>query len=214
MRDYVEVISDVTLIKPKTVLEIGSRDANDAEYLRDAFSIKNEDVHIVEPNPEMQDLISKKYPNFNLYKVAISNQVGKLDFYKVDSKNGMDQVGRSSLLNRNDNLYNKIDSDVIKVDAITGKTLLEQIKNDSIDLCKIDVEGLTYEVIESFEDSILKIKSFHIEAEHKQFWEGQKLYKDLVGLFIRKGYAQIYFKFVWGGVSQSDSVWVHPKYLK
>lgn len=210
MINYCNIIQSKTHIKPKIILEIGSRDAHDANILKNFFNISDEDVYVVEPNPNQQVYISKYYPNFNLIKNAIYNKDGKLKFNAVN-QSGF--IGVSSLLDRNDGLYSKIDSNTIKVDVITGDKLLSIIGKE-IDLCKIDVEGATYEVLESFKDDIFKIKSIHIECEHKQVWVDQKLYNDVKNYLESKGYVQIYFTYVNNIPLQSDSIWVNKNYLK
>lgn len=210
MINYCKIIKSISNIDPKTILEIGSRDGNDAEILKSYFNINDRDVYVVEPSPNQQQYISNNHPNFNLIKNAIFNKIGKLKFNAVKQT---DLIGVSSLLDRNDGLYSKVDSDIIEVDVITGDKLLSIIDKE-IDLCKIDVEGVTYEVIESFSDKINKIKSFHIESEHKQVWVNQKLYNDIKVLLESKGYEQIYFEYVNGIELQSDTIWVDKKYIK
>ena len=95
----------------------------------------------------------------------------------------------------------------IKVNTITGLKLLETI-NKKIELCKLDVEGLSYEVLNSFGDRINDILSFHIECEHREVWKDQKLYLDVKEFMENKNYEQIYFKYVAEGTLQSDSIWV------
>jgi pyruvyltransferase len=213
MRDYVTMWSEMTGIQPTNVLEIGSRDGHDAEYLRDSFSIDAKNVHVVEPNPDLHIMIENDYPEINLHKFAISKEEGVLEFNKVNTDEHMIYVGQSSLLNKKDGLYERINSEKIKVQGIAGKTLLEKIGDDKIYLCKIDVEGLTYEVLESFGDDIEKIKSFHLECEHVEVWENQKVYRDIVGFMHSKGYLQVYFRYVWNSLKQSDSIWIHKNYL-
>lgn len=198
---HAEILKELNL-KPKTVLEIGSRDGNDSSFYQQEFNIKNEDIYIVEPNPIMYNEIKKRYPDFNLFEVAISNTDGTAIFNQVVD-GGMDPVGVSSLLNRTDDFYDKFKTNKITVNTITGKTLLQKI-NKEIDICKIDVEGLTYEVLKSFGEN-LKIKTFHLETEHLPFWENQKMHNSVCELMNELDY-----KMLWeGGNSfQSDTIWI------
>lgn len=210
MVNYIKLIKEKTKIEPKTVLEIGSRDADDANILREGFQIDESKVWVVEPNPKQQVKISEKYPNFNLIKEAIFNEEKTLSFNAV---NNYDLIGVSSLFERNDRLYDRIDSEKIMVKTILGSRLLQNI-NEKIDLCKIDVEGATYEVLVSFGDDIDKIKSMHLENEHKEVWEGQKLYDDVKNYLVLKGFTEIYFQYVNNVVLQSDTIWVQTNLLK
>jgi FkbM family methyltransferase len=204
MRIYSDKIINFTKIKPKNILEVGSRDGNDAFFLKNYFNINDDNVWVVEPNPTQIDIIKKIHPKFNLIPFAIFNEATEHDFYQVIGN--PNDIGTSSLISRNDNWYDD-KSTVIKVKTITGENLINMI-NDEIDLCKLDVEGLTYEVLDSFGDKLNKIKSFHLECEHVEIWKAQKLYHDIVIFLEKNGYVQIYFEYCPGGTIQSDSIWV------
>jgi FkbM family methyltransferase len=202
IQKYSEILKELN-INPKTVLEVGSRDGNDANYFKEEFNLNNEDIYIVEPNPMMIENIKLKYPNYTLLQFAVSPNEGTAEFNQVVN-GGMDPIGVSSLLNRNDNFYERFETNKITVNTTKGSTILNIIDKD-IDICKIDVEGLTYEVLESFGDSINRIKSFHLETEHHSFWENQKLHDDVCDLMDKLGYFLL-----WKGGSnvQSDTVWI------
>ena len=50
MNEYYNVIKNKTNILVKNILEIGSRDGNDANSLKNLFQIPNENVWVVEPS--------------------------------------------------------------------------------------------------------------------------------------------------------------------
>jgi FkbM family methyltransferase len=210
MQIYIDKIKEFTTITPKNVLEIGSRDGNDAFYLKNHYNINDNKVWVVEPNPSQVEIIRNTYPNFNIIPNAVFTENTEHDFYQVSGV--PDDVGTSSLINRNDTWYeNK--SNIIKVKTITGKDLLDQI-GEEIDLCKLDVEGLTYEVLTSFGDDLEKIKSFHLECEHVEVWKSQKLYSDVSDFLLQNNYTQIFFEHCSGGTIQSDSIWVVNSMIK
>jgi len=205
MKNYYNNIIEKTLITPKIILEIGSRDGNDAHDLMTYFKLDNKDIWVVEPNPNQINVIETHHPQFNLIPNAIFSEETEHDFYQVIG-NDPNDVGTSSLINRNDDWY-KSKTNIIKVKTITGKQLLNKI-NEDIDICKIDVEGLTLEVLKSFDTSLNNIKSFHLECEHREVWKNQKLYEDVSKFLIENHYTQIYFEYCSGGNLQSDSIWV------
>lgn len=209
---YKNYILEKTTIIPKSILEIGSRDGKDADELRNYFDISSKNIWIVEPNPSQQNNILKSYPNINLIKNPIFNEEKTSTFYAVDTN---DQIlnGTSSLLNRVDDLYKNINTNKIEIKTITGSKLLNIIGIE-IDLCKIDVEGATYEVLESFMDDLHKIKSIHIECEHRPVWVNQKLYNDVSTFLLKNNYIQIYFSYCNNHDLQSDSIWVQKKFIK
>jgi FkbM family methyltransferase len=212
MIDYIKTVRENTTIEPKFILEIGSRDGHDSEKLREEFNIEPSNVWVVEPNPKQQVKILEKYPNFNLITSPIFNREKKITFFRVDVENET-LVGVSSLLNRVDKLYDEINTDRIELETMLGSTLLNVI-NKPIDLCKIDVEGATFEVLESFGDEIKKIKSIHIECEHRIVWENQKLYDEVKSYLISKEFTQLHFEYCNQATLQSDSVWVQKNFMK
>ena len=114
------------------------------------------------------------------------------------------------MLDRTDNWYSVFPTRKITVNAITGKDLLDKI-NKPIEICKLDVEGATYEVLQSFGDSIHKIKSFHLETEQHQFWVNQKTHNDVCEFMRLNGYHLLWTA---NKHPQTDSVWVLPEYLR
>jgi len=209
---YKNILLDKTNILPKNILEIGSRDGNDAEILRNAFNIKPENVWVVEPNPKQQNKIIEKYPKINLIKNAIFNQEKIMTFYSVDTEDDI-LNGISSLLNRIDNLYDTINTNKIEIKTMLGYDLLSIIDND-IDLCKIDVEGATFEILESFGEKIERINSMHVECEHRTVWLNQKLYDDVSKFLIEHNFKELYFSYCNNHTLQSDSIWVRKNFIK
>lgn len=202
IQKHVEILKKLN-IEPKTILEIGSRDGDDSFYYKNEFNIKDEDVYVVEPNPSQAKEIRKKYPNFKLIELAIDNDEGEKDFYQVTG-GGKDPIGISSLKERNDDWYDRFGMNKIKVTAIKGSTLMKIIDRD-IDICKIDVEGLTYEVIESFGDSIQRIKSLHVESETHMYWKNQKLHTEVSELLNKLGFVEVWQQEQGG---QADTIWL------
>ena len=209
MAGYFEQIKK-TSIQPNSILEIGSRDAHHAEAIRRKYNADN--VYIVEPNPIQTIKIKNEYPGFKLFEVAISDKEGPIDFYQIDTGNE-DWDGISGTLERPD-IYDNVNTNKITVQAITGKSLLSQIEGD-IDMCKLDVEGLTWNVLNSFGDSITRIKSFHLETEENEIWQNQRLDFDVKELLESKGYIkmdQVEHDTKWG--MQYDQVWVLKSEIK
>ena len=211
MEKYFNVIKEFTTIEPKTILEIGSMDGRDADKLKCLFGLRDKDVWVVEPSTTQQTIITSSYPEFNLIKKAIYSQKGVKPFNQV---NGAD-AGTSSLYDRVDSWYELQGNGLVKtlVETITGQDLLEII-GKPIEICKLDVEGLTYEVLQSFSEQLTNIFSFHVEAEHKEVWKNQHLYEEIKRYLESKNYIQVFFEFVADGDLQSDSIWVLNSYMK
>lgn len=190
---------------PKSILEIGSRDGLDAHLMADHFSIPSKDVFLVEPHPKHINIINDKHPEFNLFPYVISPKYGSIDFDIVEHES-WDVSGQSSVLSRNEHFPQGGEQHWVSMASITGKMLLGEIGLPQIDLVKIDVEGYTYEVIESFGKDIQKLKFLHLEMETIEFWKGQKLYPEISDYLIRMGFEEVYNeKHI--HESQFDSFW-------
>lgn len=192
------------IIEFKTLLEIGSRDGHDANRLSKLLNINKQDVYVIEANPDSFEKIKAEYPSYNVFNVALFNKEGFLDFNKVYK----DNIGTSSILNRNDNYYTD-KSEKIKVKTITGERFFKEYQIPEISLCKIDVEGATLEVLESFLEQLQKIKLIHLESEHKEVWTNQKLYSDIKDYLTKLNFKEVYFEYVSEEKLQSDSIWLN-----
>jgi len=206
MNTYYNIIKNKTTILPKNLLEIGSRDGEDAKQLSIMFGLKDKNVWIVEPNPKQYLVIKNNFPYFNIIDSAIYNISTQHTFYQKEGD--MVEIGTCSLLNRNDNWYNN--ANVITVNTITGKELLD-ITSYPIDLCKIDVEGVAYEVLESFGEKIILLKSIYVECEHREIWKNQKLFGDVKKLLTNFNYIEIYRDNI--DNIQSNSIWVLKEFI-
>jgi FkbM family methyltransferase len=184
------------------VLEIGSRDGYHADYLKKMFNIPDNKVFIVDAHPDCAKLIRSEHPNYRVIEVAITQNRGIVSFNAIQNLD-LGGLGASSILSRKDGPV--IFENWINVIAIKGSDLLELINEREYDLVKIDVEGLTYEVLESFSHSLGKIKMIHTEAEYFEIWKGQKLYSDLCDLLTRRGFKEAYRVEMLDG--QCDTVW-------
>ena len=206
--EYIEVIKQKTNIEPNSFLEIGARDKDNAELLCKEFNIESERIYLIEPHPKSFELL-KSGCDYNVYPQAFSNKPGKKYFYALDSS-----VGVSSLNNRKDNFYEKTGYQKILTEVITAEQFLLQEDITSIDICKIDVEGHSYEVIEGFGERLRDIKSIHVECETREIWENQKIYNDVRKYLSNAGMKCLKVINVNGHLIQIDSIWTWPEYIK
>lgn len=147
------------------VWEVGSRDGDDGFELakriytgrKDQFW-NNATVVCFEPNPEQAEVIRQRYPEAEIYECAVSNEEGEADFKVYHGDEGM--VGSSSL-----NLDWKgegLEGHVIQVKVVRLDSL---IRDEIIDIMKIDVEGYSLQVLEGLGDKINQVRVMHIETE-------------------------------------------------
>ena len=86
---------------------------------------------------------------------------------------------------------------------------IEKYNIDQIDVCKIDVEGCTYEVLEGFGNKLNIVKSLHVEAENSELYENQKLFEDIT-IFLT-GFTMVDYTDLNDG--QCDSIWIRKDLL-
>ena len=192
----------------KTILDIGSRDGNDANYLSQELFSKN--VYTFEANSKCLSLINDNYPNFNNIYGAVSNYDGTAMFNRVDSPD-WDAVGTSSLRDRTDTWYQgkseKVSVPVKRMDTL----ILKHSIPAPMDLVKIDTEGCSFEVIEGFGENIADVKMIHVENETYGYWKDQKLSDDVSELLLSKKFLLVHSqKF---GENSVDQVWVNDNLL-
>jgi FkbM family methyltransferase len=208
---YVDLVNKFCNYVPKNIFEIGANYAQDAEFLRKSFNLKEQDVYVFEPHPQIFAEIKKMF-NFNAFQIAVSNKNGRTKFNAIDiDNNEYKNSGISSL--RDGLLYNKKNFIEVDIEMTRMDSFMQKHNIDAIDFLKIDVEGMTYEVLEGFGSYLKNVKAIQLEAEYKQYWKDQKLYEDIEQLLKINGFKLVYFM-LWDGGIQSDSFWIQEQYLK
>jgi len=207
MNDLHKTILEKSNITPTNLCEIGTGYRADAERLRLEFRIAPENVFCFEPNPENFFQLTSHYPNFNSFNIAVSNVTGEGNF----------QCCRITDISSFKKRVNAYHYDTLPIDdykEITINTMrmddfINHYKIEHIDVCKIDVEGCTYEVLEGFGNKLNIVKVFHLEAENNELYENQKLFKDVVKLLT--GFTMVDYTDLSDG--QCDSIWIRNDIL-
>lgn len=195
---YPILVKNRTSVIPQNVFELGSHDGTDAEYLRKAFDIPEENVFCFEANPFTFKELSEKHPNFNNFQLGLSNENTETKFNCVMNDTGVSSL-RTKIHLQNPEIQT-VDVNLVRMDDI-----IDHYDIESIDLCKIDVEGCAYEVLEGFGKHLSKVKTFQIEAETVSLFEGQKLFNDIY-VYLTQNQFHMVALFSLG--VQNDSVWV------
>ncbi len=123
----------------------------------------NAQVIAFEPQPNIFEILKKNNAinNFDILceNNAISNTLGNVPFYNHGPNTFSDNNTTSGSLNKT---WRPIDQNSINVEAITLESYVNTNNIESIDLLKIDVETLEYEVLLGYGDSLLKHEPFII----------------------------------------------------
>jgi FkbM family methyltransferase len=191
-----------------TIIDVGTRDGDDAEFLRERLSAEN--VYAIDANPLAVADAKAKYPNFNVLETAVSNYDGTTKFVQIVSDD-KDHAGSSSIENYSffkDAEYNTIEVPVTRMD-----TLLNSLDiNMPIDIIKVDIEGYTHEFLEGLGEYIKNVKLFHLETETFYRHHQHKTNNHIINFMINSGFLLCDVQYQWGEGIQ-DQIWINPNYI-
>jgi FkbM family methyltransferase len=210
IEQYLKQVQAFSNLKPTTSLEIGALDGLYTQKIKEAFGLIDENIYLVEPNPELHGALAQSFPHARLFKHAIGGSNGSRSFNRVVSDEKA-RIGSSSLTDRVDVWRDYLNYETVTVSTITGHDLLKTV-DTPIDLCIVDVEGAAFEVITSFGDRLAQIRSLMVECEHSPLFEGQRhLYEDVAGVLQAQGFRLMAFQYSYA--HQSDSIWIREEYV-
>jgi FkbM family methyltransferase len=192
----------------ETIIDVGTRDGDDAEFLRQQLSGKY--IYAIDANPIAVEATMDRYPEFEVFETAISNYNGTTSFVQIVSDR-IDEAGSSSIEDYSffeGATYNTIDVNVIRMD----KFIEEFVSQDIIDFIKVDIEGYTYEFLEGLGKEINKVKMLHLETETFDRQEGHKNNNEVLNFMTNAGFLLAGVTYEWGPRIQ-DQVWINPNYI-
>ena len=219
-KEYCDIIKSYK-IKINNIFEIGSLHGDDANYMKNCLGADK--VYIFEAHPIHAENTKNKYPEFVVVNNAVTNESKIFDFNAVSSIQG--NLGMSSLrdkseimenINNNNGYYDNEKYNKIQVQGIRMDDWINENNIENIDVCKIDVEGCSYECLEGFGSKINIIKFIHIECEHIECWKDQKLYNDVKELLEKNNFKLLQLNICgprWAPEQQSDSIWINKNII-
>jgi FkbM family methyltransferase len=186
----------------KNIMEIGSLDGADSLLFKNHYPKAN--VFCIEGLPDNYNQYLKDLTNITPINAVIADYNGIIK-YHYKNINGI-----HGILDRGQEYGSK----VLELPCYTIKTICENYKINSIDIVKIDVEGATYEILNSMGNILKTIKIMHIETESYPFFNNQKLHDTVSNFLIEKGFTMIDMSSVnIAGGLQHDSVWINNNFL-
>jgi len=207
-----ELIRSKSNIVPLNIFEIGASNGADASYLQQSFDIDPINTYCIEANPINYQTLCDNFPKFNNFHIAVSDFTGKQMFQlhgpAADISSFKKRISHYVYQGHYLDNYTEIELNTYRMDDF----IIEH-KINSIDICKIDVEGCSYEVLIGFGKQLNIVKSIHIEGELTELYENQKLFNDFKILLIDAGFTMVdYCDF--DNATQCDSVWIKNEFLK
>jgi FkbM family methyltransferase len=194
--------------KPKTFMEIGSKDGQDTKYIAEYFQIDKDKAYIIEANKYCHDEIEAellKTPYATLIFGAASNTDGEVEFNCVISED-KELVGVSSI--KKSMVINNLQYQQTIVPSFRLENL---IKEHNIELLKIDVEGHAYEVLEGIGQQLQHVKAIQIETEITHAFENQKLDEQVHNYLQKNNFVLVDKQRCWA--AQYDCLYVHKTLL-
>lgn len=192
----------------ETIIDVGTRDGNDAEFFKQQLNGIN--VYAIDANPIAIETTQTKYPEFKVFETAVSNYNGQTSFVQIVSEK-IDEAGSSSMENYSffeGATYNTIQVNVTRMDSF----IEDFVDQDVIDIVKVDIEGYTYEFLEGLGSEINKIKMLHLETETFQRQEDHKNNNEVINFMTEAGFLLCSVSYEWGPRIQ-DQVWINPNYI-
>jgi FkbM family methyltransferase len=180
----------VLVVHPDLVCDIGSLDASMALFIRKI--LPSSQIIAFEANPRNFELMKENYSlkrnRIEIEKKAVWNRDESLIFYleSVSSSADFLRRGISSTRKRKEG---SLGIEEVRVIATRLDSYVEKLENcpNKIALW-IDVEGGSYEVIESIKKIRRLVKILHVEVETKEVWIGQKLKPEVEELLEKLGF--------------------------
>jgi FkbM family methyltransferase len=193
------------------IMDIGTRDGDDAQFFKE--NLNSLLVYAFDANPKAALATKEKYPEFDVFDLAVSNYNGTTTFMAVDTgdKNvdGCSSIYASKIVaNEGNNFagkYTEIETAVTRMDTFIEKAGLS---NAVISIVKVDIEGFTYECIEGFGEYVKSVLVFHLETERTSTHPNHKDNLKVAELMHSLGFALVDVSYEWGWGIQ-DQVWIN-----
>ena len=189
---------NISLAKGGIFIDIG---ANIGYYSVVAAKLPNVRVLAFEPSPHetkrlLHNVQINGLENVKLYPTALSNRTGTA----ILNLFGVDNPGKNSLLVDESSITKAIIVPCNRLDTLIEKSVMQQVN-----LIKIDVEGLEYEVLQGMEDIVCNFKGkFIVEMNYTMTsigavnpdqiyqWMAARNFKDKSGLPRKGQYDEIF----------------------
>lgn len=193
------------------VVDIGTRDGNDANYLY--HHLLGTTVIAVDANKKCVNLTKAKYPWMTVHHTAVSDQNGEIVFHQVNTNN-IEVLGTSSVFSKESSIDPPAEYYRDKVEAITMPAIrMDTLLNGTniagvIDVVKVDTEGFTWQVLQGFGDRLKDVKLFHLETEHTSAHPAHVLSPEVKKFMADNGFALVDTSYEWGW-NVEDQIWVN-----
>jgi len=203
-RKLVEMMGET----PSTLVEVGANYAQDAVYLSELWGLSPAQVVVFEPHPHIFARVAEAY-SFQGVNAACGNFDGHVTLRAVRLDAG--NSGISSLRDHSENamhVYDNVDVPITRLDTFMADTLMA-----GIDFLKIDVEGLSFEVLEGLGSRLSDVTAIQLETETLEVWRDQHIEEEVFELLTSAGFQLVHYTLNMDGV-QADSLWIQRRRVR
>ena len=187
--------------KPLKIFDIGSRDGNDARYL--AHNFPNAETFAFEAHPEEHRIHAHENRNINWINSAVYKHDGFVTFYPKAINSGIHSIRDRGA---------EFGIGEIQVPCVKMSTFLRNHNIDGCFIVKVDVEGCSLEVLQSFEEYIANVVCFHMESEEQQYFKDQHLQSEVFNFLTANNFEMCTYS-ITNGSDQHDSVWINKSFV-
>ena len=179
---------DLPRIPYRTVIDAGAHRGSFADAFLQLH--KPDKLVLIEPTPDLVEQLRSKYagrPNIEIVPVALSSSTGTVDFYLNR------QTAASSLLPinpRNDRWFGRALDVVgtVTVPALTLPDLFEQHRLVSVDLLKLDLQGMEGAVLSAGESILPRVNAIYTEVLFEPLYKDAWLFFELWAYLRERGF--------------------------
>ena len=163
------------------IVDIGANEGTYLDFLSSIFHLKK--IYCFEPIANLSDKLKANYGNKNIvvYNTALSNFKGSRKFYEY-------QVSSTSSFYKQNDLYKSLKK-IKNVKKISVNKYDNYFRNNKkIDICKIDVQGEDFKVLQGMTKNLKKkcIKLIKVELSLEKFYFNTKeTFYDII-FFLKK----------------------------
>ena len=197
IRKYVDINND------NVVFDIGSKDGSDARYIGHCMGVSLDNTYAFEAHPTEHHIHKDANRNIHWINIAIYDYDGDIEFHTKGIGTGIHSIrDRGS----------EFGTGSIQVPCRKISTLINENRVKQPTIVKVDVEGCSLEILQSFEEYIHNVKIFHMETEREKYFKDQHLEDEVFEYLSKHGFIMTMYSTT-PGSNQHDSVWVHSSLI-
>lgn len=187
-------LSILSVKRPKLVLDVGSRDGEQA--LRFRRRVPQATVVALEANrsnyEQMRQDAGLSSASIQVHHLAATDHNGPVTFYELEQSDQQPWAkGASSLYQRGADIDTGLAQVPVQVEGVRLDTFVEKLGVDGAIALWIDVEGAAATVLSGLGGVRHRVVALHVELEPEALWKGQRTESDVLYELERLGFGVV-----------------------